>query len=44
VTVSHEHTDHRWLRLEDLDGEPLPDGYLRGIKRAVKFKANPAFT
>ncbi len=43
ATVSHEHTDHRWLRLADLAGEPLPDGYLRGIERAVKRKANRAF-
>jgi mutator protein MutT len=44
VTVSHEHTDHRWLRLTELDGEPLPGGYLRGIERAVKRKAHRAFT
>jgi mutator protein MutT len=42
VTVSHEHSDHRWLRLEDLDGEPLPGGYLRGIERAVKRRATRA--
>jgi mutator protein MutT len=35
VTISHEHTEYTWLRLEVLNGEPLPEGYLRGIRRAV---------
>ena len=35
VTISHEHTEYTWLHLEVLNGEPLPEGYLRGIRRAV---------
>jgi 8-oxo-dGTP diphosphatase len=35
VTISHEHTESSWLRLADLNSEPLPGGYLRGIQRAV---------
>ena len=35
VTISHEHTEYTWLRLDALDGEPLPEGYLRGIRQAV---------
>ncbi len=35
VTISHEHSEHTWLRLDALDGEPLPGGYVRGIQRAV---------
>ena len=35
VTISHEHTEYTWLHLDALDGEPLPEGYLRGIRQAV---------
>ena len=34
VTISHEHSEHAWLPLTDLKREPLPKGYLRGIRRA----------
>jgi 8-oxo-dGTP pyrophosphatase MutT (NUDIX family) len=36
VTISHEHTEYTWLRLEVLNGEPLPRGYVRGIQRAFR--------
>jgi mutator protein MutT len=35
VTISREHTGYAWLRPADLHGEPLPRGYLRGIRRAL---------
>jgi 8-oxo-dGTP pyrophosphatase MutT (NUDIX family) len=35
VTISHEHTASSWRRLADLNSEPLPRGYLRGIRRMV---------
>ena len=35
VTISHEHTEYTWLRLEVLSGEPLPRGYVWGIRRAA---------
>ncbi len=42
VRVSDEHIEHRWFRLADLNGQPLPGGYLRGIKRALKRRARRA--
>lgn len=36
VRISHEHSGHAWLRPADLQGEPLPQGYVRGIQRAVE--------
>jgi mutator protein MutT len=36
VTISHEHSRHAWLALATLKREPLPKGYLRGIRRAVR--------
>jgi mutator protein MutT len=35
ITISHEHTECAWLPLGDLDREPLPVGYLRGILRVL---------
>ncbi len=35
VTISREHAEHTWLRPSDLRGEPLPEGYRRGIRRAL---------
>jgi mutator protein MutT len=37
VTISHEHSQHAWLALADMAREPLPRGYLRGIRRAVRL-------
>ena len=37
VTISHEHSQHTWLALADMAREPLPRGYLRGIRRAVRL-------
>jgi mutator protein MutT len=34
VTISHEHNEHAWLPFANLKREPLPRGYLRGIRRA----------
>lgn len=34
VTISHEHGEHVWVPLARLEREPLPRGYLRGIRRA----------
>ena len=35
VRISHEHIESAWLPLANVDGEPLPRGYLRGIQRAL---------
>ncbi|MBI4573327.1 MAG: NUDIX hydrolase [candidate division NC10 bacterium] len=35
VTISREHSEHTWLRPADLRREPLPEGYRRGIRRAL---------
>jgi 8-oxo-dGTP pyrophosphatase MutT (NUDIX family) len=37
VTISHEHTAHAWLPLATVKREPLPKGYLRGIRRTVRL-------
>lgn len=37
VTISHEHNEHAWLSLANLKREPLPRGYLRGIRQAVRL-------
>jgi len=37
VTISHEHSRHAWLALADMAREPLPRGYLRGIRRAASL-------
>jgi mutator protein MutT len=37
VTISHEHSQHAWLALATVKREPLPKGYLRGIRRAVRL-------
>ena len=43
VTISHEHAEHTWLRPADLRGEPLPEGYRRGIRRALARRRKPGF-
>jgi 8-oxo-dGTP pyrophosphatase MutT (NUDIX family) len=35
VRISHEHSGSIWLPVTDLNREPLPRGYLRGIQRAL---------
>ena len=35
VRISHEHIESAWLPVSDLNREPLPRGYLRGIQRAL---------
>lgn len=35
VTISHEHNEHAWLSLANLQREPLPGGYVRGIQRVL---------
>ena len=35
VKISHEHIESAWLPLASVDREPLPRGYLRGIRRAL---------
>ena len=35
VRISHEHSEAAWLRVTVLNREPLPRGYLRGIRRAL---------
>ncbi len=35
VSVSHEHRDHRWCRIEDLAPLPLPPVYERMIRRSL---------
>jgi mutator protein MutT len=35
VKISHEHTQYSWLRPADLRSQPLPEGYRRGIRRAL---------
>jgi len=35
VRISHEHIESAWLPLANVDREPLPRGYLRGIQRAL---------
>jgi mutator protein MutT len=37
VTISHEHSQHVWLPMADMAREPLPRGYVRGIRRAVRL-------
>jgi mutator protein MutT len=37
VTISHEHSRHAWLALTDMSREPLPRGYVRGIRRAASL-------
>ena len=37
VTISHEHSRHAWLALATVKREPLPKGYLRGIRRAASL-------
>ena len=41
VTISREHAEHTWLRPADLRGEPLPEGYRRGIRRALAGRRYP---
>jgi mutator protein MutT len=35
VAISHEHDEHAWLCTDDLTHEPVPRGYLRGVRRAL---------
>lgn len=35
VRISHEHIASAWLPVTELNREPLPRGYLRGIQRAL---------
>jgi 8-oxo-dGTP pyrophosphatase MutT (NUDIX family) len=35
VRISREHNDSAWLPVGGLNREPLPRGYLRGIRRAL---------
>jgi hypothetical protein len=37
VAISHEHHEHAWLCPEDLKHEPVPRGYLRGVRRALSL-------
>jgi mutator protein MutT len=37
LTISHEHSRHAWLALADMPREPLPRGYVRGIRRAASL-------
>lgn len=37
VTISHEHNEHAWLALAGMAREPLPRGYVRGIRRAARL-------
>ena len=42
VRISHEHIESAWLPLASMDGEPLPRGYLRGIRRTLSPSARRA--
>jgi mutator protein MutT len=37
VSISHEHNQHAWLALAGMAREPLPRGYVRGIRRAARL-------
>ena len=40
VTISREHNDYTWLGLDDLDDQPLPPGYLRGVRRTLDTRTS----
>jgi 8-oxo-dGTP pyrophosphatase MutT (NUDIX family) len=41
VLTSDEHTAHRWVRLDELEHLPLPDGYRRAVQQAAPVTSGP---
>jgi 8-oxo-dGTP pyrophosphatase MutT (NUDIX family) len=41
VLTSEEHRAHRWVRLDELEGLALPDGYRRAVQRAAPVTSRP---
>jgi hypothetical protein len=40
--LSHEHTRFEWVRLDEIDGLPMPDGYRRSIGMWTARRAHDA--
>ena len=42
VILSHEHTRFEWVRVDEIDGLPMPDGYRRSIGMWTARRAHDA--